>query len=73
MKVKKVLHFIFNERNEYTVNIQELKKYGLHKLYEEYGKETYTNAKEYLRNLALNKLSRANVEVYVYSSKIKDK
>ena len=35
VKVKKMLHFIFNEKNEYSVSVEELKKYGLDKLYQE--------------------------------------
>lgn len=73
VKTKRILHFIFNEDNEFKVNDEELREYGLFDIYQRHGEQTYNAAKNYLSKLAIDQLDESSITCYVNSTKIRDK
>jgi hypothetical protein len=73
IKTKRILHFIFNERNEHTINEPELKTYNLWGIYHTYDQEVISQAKNYLSKLAIDQLDEQNIEGYLKTRKLKSK
>jgi hypothetical protein len=48
VSTKKVLHYIFGERNEHKITEGGLKECGFHKVYEEYGDKVMKEARNFL-------------------------
>jgi hypothetical protein len=61
VKTKKILHFIFNEKNEHSINDCELRAYGLWEVYQQYGPGVISKAKNYLSKLALDQIDEDSI------------
>lgn len=73
IKTKRILHFVFNEKNEHMINDPELKTYGLWSIYHTYGEEVISQAKAFLSKLAIDQLDDQNIEGYLKTRKLKSK
>jgi hypothetical protein len=73
IRTKRILHFVFNERNEHAVNEPELKTYGMWHILKEYGEEALCNAKNYLAKLAIDQLDHHSIDNYLSARKLKSK
>lgn len=71
IKTKKILHFVFNEKNEHQVTEAELKAYGLLEVFQLYEMEVIVKAKNYLSRLAIDQIDEENIENYIKSRKMK--
>jgi len=71
VKTKKILHFVFNEKNEHQIKEQELKTYGLLGVYQHYGEEVISQAKNYLSKLAIDQIDESNILGYMKTRKMK--
>jgi hypothetical protein len=71
VKTKRVLHFVFNERNEHSINEPELRTYGLLEIHQRYGQDVVSQAKNYISKLAIDQIDEPNLEGYLRTRKIK--
>lgn len=71
IKTKKILHFVFNERNEHAINEGELRAYGLWEIYQLYDKSVIGQAKNYLSRLSVDQIDEENIDNYIKSRKMK--
>lgn len=71
IKTKKILHFVFNEKNEHAVTEAELKNYGLLDVYQLYDMEVISEAKNYLSKLASDQIREESIDIYIKSRKMK--
>lgn len=71
IKTKKILHFVFNEKNEHLINENELKTFRLFQVYQEYDLPTISKAKNYLSHLATDQIEEESIDNYIKSRKMK--
>jgi hypothetical protein len=71
IKTKRILHYIFNERNEHVINEAELRTYRLLDLYQLHGPEVFNRAKIYLSKLAIDQIDEQNIDGYLKTRKLK--
>jgi hypothetical protein len=71
VKTKRILHFVFNERNEHPSSEAELRSYGLLATHQAYGEQTVSRAKNYLSKLAIDQIDEQNLDGYLMTRKIK--
>lgn len=71
VKTKKVLHFVFNEKNEHRIRDSELKSCGLWEVYQKYESSVISQAKNYLSKLAIDQIDESNIQGYVRTRKMK--
>lgn len=73
IRTKRILHFVFNERNEHAVNEPELKTYGMWHILRTFGEEALCDAKNYLAKLAIDQLDHHSIDNYLSTRKLKSK
>ena len=62
---KKILHFIFNEFNEYRIKQEELRLFGFEGVYSQCERGLLGEAKNFLTHLVLQQLNDENVDGYL--------
>ena len=71
VKTKKILHFVFNERNAYMISDCELRAYGLLDIYKKYGSLVILRAKNYLSALAVDQIDERSIENYLKGRRLR--
>jgi hypothetical protein len=69
---KKILHFVFNEFNEYRIKEEELRAFGFEDIYTQCPRPLLAEAKTSLTQLVLQQLGDENVDAYLETRRIKN-
>lgn len=71
IKTKKILHSVFNERNEHQSSEAELRVYDFWELYQTYGEKMLNMAKDHLSRIAIEQINETSIDCYLLTRKFK--